>query len=238
MQDFVQNLLPNWQIINDNPTVFLFVLLVVPGFIIVFVRSQFITGRIPSYPAGFLSYLTTSTVYWTVLIYLVAPIAQYVFTAVRLYGLWCDGFTTYLYSTDYLGPFVLVVLLPAITGVCFGYSWKKNWIRSLLAKLKLNPVHPTPSAWDWTFEDLGEQFILVTLRDGTYIGGLVGADSFVSSDPTERDIYIQQIYNIDDPDNWKRMDHGILIAAGEISTIEFWPLANSEEGKNEKDQER
>ena len=112
------------------------------------------------------------------------------------------------------------------------------WIRSLLVKLRLNPVHPTPSAWDWTFEDLGEQFILVALRDGTYIGGLVGADSFVSSDPTERDIYIQQIYNIDDSDNWKPMDHGILIAAGEISTIEFWPIVNSEERTNGKAQER
>lgn len=107
MQDLIQNTLPNWQIINDNPTVFLFVLLVVPGFIIVFVRSQFITGRIPSYPAGFLSYLTTSTVYWVVLIFLVAPIARYAYTVMQLYGLWWDGFTycfyfitRYLHSTD------------------------------------------------------------------------------------------------------------------------------------------
>lgn len=238
MQDLTQNLFPNWQFISDNSTVFLFVVFVVPGFIVVFVRSQFITGRNPAYPAGFLSYLTTSTVYWAILIFLIAPIAKYVFAVMQWYGLWWDGFTYCFYSIKYFGAFILVVLLPAVIGVCFGYNWKKGWIRSLLVKLRLNPVHPTPSAWDWTFEDLGEQFILVALRDGTYIGGLVGADSFVSSDPTERDIYIQQIYNIDDSDNWKPMDHGILIAAGEISTIEFWPIVNSEERTNGKAQER
>lgn len=174
MQDPFRNLLPDWQLINDNSTVFLFVVLVVPGFIFVFVRSQFKAGRVPSYPAGFLSYLATS------------------------------------YSV--LGSV------------------------GFLTKLRLNPVHPTPSAWDWTFEALGEQFVLVALRDGTHIGGLMGSDSFVSSDPTERGIYIQQIYDIDETDNWKPMDHGVLIAGGEISSIEFWPLTNSGERTNEKDQ--
>jgi hypothetical protein len=154
----------------------------------------------------------------------------------KSYGLWWVDITYYANSIKYFWPFIFVVLLPAIIGVGFGYNWKKNWIRSFLIKLQLNPVHPTPSAWDWTFEELGEQFVLVALRDGTHIGGLMGSDSFVSSDPTERDIYIQQMYDIDDPDNWKPMDHGVLIADGEISTIEFWPITNSEERTNGKDE--
>ncbi len=60
----------------------------------------------------------------------------------------------------------------------------------------------------------------------------MGSDSFVSSDPTERDIYIQQIYDIDDPNNWNPRNHGVLITGGEISTIEFWQLLDSEETPN------
>lgn len=236
MQDPFQNLLPDWQLINDNSTVFLFVVLVVPGFIIVFVRSQFKAGRVPSYPAGFLSYLATSTVYWAFLIFLIVPIVEFVAPVIRSHGLWWESFTYFTNPIKYFGTFILIVLLPAIIGICFGYNWKKNWIRGFLTKLRLNPVHPTPSAWDWTFEALGEQFVLVALRDGTHIGGLMGSDSFVSSDPAERDIYIQQIYDIDEPDNWKPMDHGVLIAGGEISSIEFWPLTDSGERANEKDQ--
>ena len=146
MQDLIQNLFPDWQFINDNSTVFLFVVLVVPGFIIVFVRSQFITGRVPAYPAGFLSYLTTSTVYWAFLIFLIVPIAQYVNSKLQTYGLWWESFNYYTDTIKYFGPCILIVLLPAFIGICFGYNWKKNWIRSFLIKLRLNPVHPTPSA--------------------------------------------------------------------------------------------
>ena len=98
-------------------------------YLIVFVRSQFKAGRVPSYPAGFLSYLATSTVYWAFLIFLIDSGAS---------------------NAQYLGL---------------------------------------------DLEALGEQFVLVALRDGTHIGGLMGSDSFVSSDPAERDIRIQQIYD-------------------------------------------
>ena len=58
----------------------------------------------------------------------------------------------------------------------------------------------------------------------------MGLDSFVSSDPSERDIYVQEIYHIDDEGNWKSQNHGALIASGEVSTIEFWPYQIEREG--------
>ncbi len=55
----------------------------------------------------------------------------------------------------------------------------------------------------------------------------------MSSDPAERDIYIQWIYDIDDNNNWSRRgENGLLIAAGEIRTVEFWPY-NPQENANE-----
>ena len=45
----------------------------------------------------------------------------------------------------------------------------------------------------------------------------------MSSDPNERDIYIQWVYEIDDDGKWSARDErGLFIAAGEVRTIEFW----------------
>ena len=66
------------------------------------------------------------------------------------------------------------------------------------------------------------EWVLVTLKDGTRFAGFCGPDSFISSDPAERDLYIQWVYDLDDEDGWRsRGETGLLVAGGEISTIEF-----------------
>ncbi len=68
------------------------------------------------------------------------------------------------------------------------------------------------------------QWVLVTFKDGTYLRGYCGPNSFISSDPTERDMYIERVYDLGDNGLWVDQDEkGALIAPGEISTIEFWP---------------
>ena len=63
------------------------------------------------------------------------------------------------------------------------------------------------------------EWVLVTLKDGTRFAGYCGPDSFMSSDPAERDLYIQWVYDLDDEDGWRsRGETGLLIAGGEINT--------------------
>ena len=53
-----------------------------------------------------------------------------------------------------------------------------------------------------------------------------GSQSFTASTPDERDMYIQWVYEIGDDGSWSvDVEQGVLIAAGEISTIEFWPYS-------------
>ena len=69
-----------------------------------------------------------------------------------------------------------------------------------------------------------EAWALVTLKDGTQSRGLCGKDSCMASAPTERDLYIQQGRDIDDDNQWPAPgDKSVLIAAGEVSALEFWP---------------
>jgi len=52
---------------------------------------------------------------------------------------------------------------------------------------------------------------------------------------SERYIYIQWTYDIDDENNWSsRGENGVLITAGEVQTIEFWPY-NPQEDANEQE---
>lgn len=49
-------------------------------------------------------------------------------------------------------------------------------------------------------------WILVTFKDSTRVAGYCGRESFISSDPSERDIYIERVYDVDDNGTWIPID--------------------------------
>lgn len=188
--------------------------LLVPGLIILFVRSQFVTDRRPSHAAVLLNYLTVSLVYYAI---------AFPFLDV--------GRLLYEHkSDDALFWFAFIFGGPVLLGLVLGINVQKNLLLRFLKWVGLNPVHAIPTAWDWKFGNMGEQWVLVTLKDDTRFVGFCGQGSFISSDPTERDIYIEQVYDIDDEDNWSWPGQkSILVAPGEVRTIEFWPYAPQED---------
>ena len=191
--------------------------LLVPGLVVLFVRSQFVTGRRPPHAEELLSYLTISAVYYA----LVLPFVDFVLS---------------VHEPGYfkvLAWFTLIFVGPATLGLLLGINIQKDVLRRGLQWCGLNPVHVMPTAWDWKFGGMTNQWVLVTLKDGTRFAGFCGQESFISSDPTERDIYIQWIYDIDEQDNWSsRGEKGVLLVGGEIQSIEFWPYT-LEENTNE-----
>ena len=202
----------------DNP--YTVVGLLVPGLIVLSVRSQFLTGRRPSHSAALLSYLTVSVIYYA----LALPFVDFILSFQKP-----DN------SNVLLTWFVLIFIGPALLGLLLGVNIQKDLFRSVLQYIGLNPIHVIPTAWDWKFGNMTEQWVLVTLKDGTRFAGFCGDESFMSSDPSERDIYIQWTYDIDDQNNWSsRGENGVLIAAGEVQTIEFWPY-NPQEDANEQE---
>lgn len=184
---------------------YLILVFIVPGFIALSVRSQFITGRIsPQNKASLLSYLTISVIYGALVLPFVDPA-------------WL--------KESRLAWFVLVFIGPIFLGLLLGINIQKDFVRRFLNRFGLYPAHAIPTAWDWKFNGMAEQWVLVTLKDGTRFAGFYGARSFVSSNPDERDMFIQWIYDIDEDGTWTppKSERGVLIAAGEIRTIEFWP---------------
>ena len=199
--------MPNLNSLGD---LHLFLGSLVPGLIILFVRSQFVTGRHLSPSAALLSYLAVSFIYHALALPFVLAFAPSIHE---------PGYVKVLswYALTFVGP--------AVFGILLGVNVQRDWFRRVLQRCCLNPVHPMPTAWDWKFGGNSQyQWVLVTLKDDTRFAGFYGPESFSSSDPDERDIYLERIYDIDDKANWSpRGENGVLIASDEIQTIEFWP---------------
>jgi hypothetical protein len=187
----------------------LVVAFVVPGLIISFVRAQFITARLKSHTENVLAYVTLSLLYYGLTI----PALEYVASV--------EGPRWY----RALAWFALVVLGPALLGLLLGSAAQYGWGRWFAHKIRLNPVHSAPTAWDWRFSTLrGNRFVMVTLSDGSTVAGVFGEKSFVSSEPTERDIYIEEIYDVAETGVWTARSEpiGILIPSKEIRYVQFW----------------
>ena len=58
------------------------------------------------------------------------------------------------------------------------------------------------TAWDFRFHGLPECLVMITLKDDSKICGWCGVGSFVSSDPTNRNIYLVQVYDVEEDGTW------------------------------------
>ena len=100
---------------------------VVPGFIALSVRSQFVTG-VSSFETKerFLSYVAISVVYGSLAMRVASP----------------DQFlnSTWIF-------FLVLFVGPVILGLILGINIQKDVFRRVLSKLGLFTVHPVPTAW-------------------------------------------------------------------------------------------
>ena len=118
---------------------------------------------------------------------------------------------------------ITTLVIPAGLGLLLGLDAQRAWTRNILKKRGVHLSHPIDAAWDWR---LGQEecWVHVKLKDGTKWAGHLGQGSFSSTDPTERDLYIEDVYDTGQDDaNWTPRGTGLWIAHGEIQSIEFWP---------------
>jgi hypothetical protein len=184
--------------------------LIVPGLIITFVRAQFITGRLQKHSDALLSYFTLSLVYGAIALPALDWFKQDPTAEPIKIGYW----------------FVAVFVGPVVFGTVLGLSSQTEIFRRLLNRFGIHPIHAMPTAWDWKFGNMNEHLVILTLKDETKFAGYCGRKSFMSSDPAERDIYVEKIYDWGDDNSWNDGGaHGLWVASGEIRSIEFFPVS-------------
>jgi len=179
----------------------------VPGAVITFIRSQLLTGRMAPHKDALLSYFIISIIYYAIIL----PLLQWILLINEVY----------LRTLSWLA---IIVLVPATIGLLLGLDTSHGWSRRIFERLRISTVHAIPTAWDYKFGKGESQWLLVTLKDGTRYAGYYSSDSFSSTDQTERDLYIEGVYDLDSCDRWSPANgKSLLVASGEISRIEFWP---------------
>ncbi|MBW3243528.1 hypothetical protein KUV57_12720 [Epibacterium sp. DP7N7-1] len=193
-----------------NPEAFRIVLyFVVPGLIAVFFRAQFLSGRIQKHTDAILTYVAVSLVYWATL------------TA-------C-GYSPSDLTGKSVASLFFILVGPMIFGCLLGLNIRRDYIRNLLRRLNINTVHAVSTAWDWKFSRTEPRFVIVHMTNGKKFGGLFSGNSFASSDPSERDIFLEEVYSISASGVWKEL-HGreVLIRPSDISSIEFIRIENGD----------
>lgn len=180
-----------------------------PGMIILYFRSMLITGRMATHTEALLSYFAITIFYYSIIFV-------------------CSGGVEFWRSDSFILRSFIIFIFPAFIGILFGAAAQYSVGRKLLRCIKLNSVHPSPTAWDWKFSRISASWVVVTLKNDTIFRGYLGPESFISSSDKERDIYIQRLYDLGENDVWKPAgeagDKGLLITSGEVRTIEFIPI--------------
>lgn len=117
----------------------------------------------------------------------------------------------------------ITVIGSTLLAVFIGTIKQKGLIELLFSKMRINKIHPVPTAWDYYFSKQEESWIIVTLKNGKTIYGKFANQSFAASDPEDRDLYIEKTYSINNDMTWQEDEKskGILVSKNEIETIEF-----------------
>jgi len=127
-----------------------------------------------------------------------------------------------------IAPFFMALWLSKIVNNSDRYPWK-----ALQKVFRVRTIHPIPSAWDKTFLEIEGGWILITLKDGTRVGGTWDAKAIASSDPGERDLFLPRPYRVDSEGNWTETPDsiGMLIKADQLAMIEFFRYTAESQGE-------
>ncbi|MEK4509156.1 DUF6338 family protein [Paenibacillus sp. FSL K6-2524] len=118
--------------------------------------------------------------------------------------------------------FGVLCISPLFLGFFYGVITAKEWIRKLVGYIGINPVHPIPTAWDYVMSS--GNWVMITLKDDSIFYGVYSSDSFASSVPEERDIYLEKVYTPNpESGEWQLnvRTKGVWIPKEELRYIEF-----------------
>jgi len=86
-------------------------------------------------------------------------------------------------------------------------------------------IHPIQKPWDYVFGKREAFWIIIHLKDRRKIGGKFGTSSFSSSYPSEEQIYLEEVWKLDENGKFIgpiERSKGIIILGKEILSIEFF----------------
>lgn len=193
-------------------TIMAAVAFIIPGSIVISITRRVIPKKENEYNTKVLEYFIYSFLnffMWSILIYNIYSNIE----------LWKEH-----YVLLWLTLFMIIFLSPLAIALIVIQIAQKDIIRKICIYFNLTSVDTDPSAWDFKFKNISSEWVIVTLKNDKIISGFLGSLSYISQNEKERDIYISEVFEIDENNKWTRKKNtdGILIKAEEIKYIEFF----------------
>lgn len=197
----------------DTHTIIFFGLFFLPGFICIKVYSFFMATERFDFSKSWQEVVAYSTIF--------------------------SGITYLLYSfpklecivwLDNIIPIVGLFIIPAISPHLIIKLQQTQWFHD-------NMILPQPTAWDYIFGKREAYWVIVHLKSGIKIGGKYDCSSYTSSYPYTHDIYIEELWGVDDDGKFLHpieQSKGMWIAGEEILGVEFFSLFKNENGDEKK----
>ena len=202
-------------------TIMAAVAFIIPGSIVISITRRVILKKENEYNTKILEYFIYSFLnffMWSILIY-------NIYSNINS---WKEH-----YVLLWLTLFMIIFLSPVAIALIVIQIAQKDVIRKICIYFNLTSVDTEPSAWDFKFKNISSEWVIVTLKNDKTISGFLGSLSYISQNERERDIYISEVFEIDENNKWTRKKNtdGILIKAEEIKCIEFFKEGAKNEGK-------
>lgn len=212
-------------------TIALMIVFVLPGFVINRIYRQAVARPLPQGSEVVLESFMASCFYYA----FVGPLAIVLLGDDKLLTLARTPPSTETLLQVFGGsPTTLAMLALGVTlvGPLFA-GWFAAWglgsplVDRILSLCRIPRRRAT--AWDEVFYRLGEHLVLVTLKDGSRVGGYWYVGSFAGSHPHKNDLYLQRQYDLGDGGAFLRPSdpaRGCWIAGDEIRTLELIQIRN------------
>jgi len=190
-----------WQI----DKLLLFLIFFIPGFLSLKVYSLLIAGEKRDFSRDLLEVIAYSSLNFAVFSWLIILIHSGDFYTTH--KIW---YAIFVFLILFIMPILWPFLVVKIT------NWKP------IAKYI---VHPVQKPWDYVFSKKKSFWVIVHLKDGRKIGGRYDTDSFASSYPAEEQIYLEEVWKLDEKGAFVepiKRSRGIVIFNKEIIAVEFF----------------
>jgi hypothetical protein len=183
----------------------LFLTMVVPGFVSLKVWDLLVPSERRDFSKSLVDAIAYSAINFALLFWLVG----YVNTP-DLYRASPIGYLA--------GHFFLLFAFPVFWPIALLRLMRTSFISRFV-------VDPIQKPWDFVFAKREPAWIIVHLRNGGFIGGRYGARSFASSFPAPEQIFIEEIWALDERRNFvHRIERtkGVIVLGEDILAIEFF----------------
>jgi len=119
--------------------------------------------------------------------------------------------------------FVILFVVPILLGFTYILGFRRDRFRGLREFMGI--PHPDPTAWDYHFRKGRAYWVWLTFKSGRVMAGLFGPNSFASSFPHMRDLYVEKLLRLDENGSVVELienSSGALVAMEDLERIEFF----------------